>query len=72
MPDVFSILLVNNHPSEDPAPSADDKRLTQQLYQAAKILDISMYDHIIIAKNGYSSWAEGWASYAALSDVLPF
>jgi DNA repair protein RadC len=66
------VILVHNHPSEDPTPSADDKRMTEQLYQAAKVLDISLCDHIIIAKHGYSSWLEGWASHTALSDVLPF
>ena len=68
----IGVVLVHNHPSEDPAPSADDKRMTEQLYQAAKVLDISMYDHIIIARNGYSSWAEGWDSHAELTDDLPF
>ena len=45
------IVLVHNHPSGDPTPSAEDIRITRQLIQASKIIDIKLMDHIIIGRN---------------------
>ena len=43
-----SVILIHNHPSGDPTPSAEDLRLTRQLVDAAKLLDLHLHDHIII------------------------
>lgn len=43
------LILVHNHPGGAAQPSADDRRLTQQLQQAAAALDIEILDHLIIA-----------------------
>ena len=43
-----AIILVHNHPSGDPTPSAEDIRITKQLVQAGKIVDIKVLDHIIL------------------------
>src|SRR6266542_1400730 len=43
-----SLLLVHNHPSGDPTPSREDIRLTRQLAEAAKLLDLRLHDHMII------------------------
>ncbi len=53
-----SIILVHNHPSGDPAPSAHDSRLTEALINATKLLSIRVHDHIIIGRYGYYSFAE--------------
>ena len=53
-----SIMLCHNHPSGVAKPSADDKKLTQKLIQAGKIMDITVIDHIIIGENSYFSFAE--------------
>lgn len=53
-----SIMLCHNHPSGVTKPSADDKKLTQKLVQAGKIMDIAVLDHIIIGENSYFSFAE--------------
>ncbi|OVE73920.1 hypothetical protein BVX94_02275 [bacterium B17] len=45
-----AVLLVHNHPSGDPAPSAEDVRITKQLVEAGKIVDIKVLDHIIIGR----------------------
>ena len=45
-----SIILVHNHPSGDPTPSADDIRITKQLVEAGKIVDIKVLDHVIIGR----------------------
>ncbi len=44
------IVLAHNHPSGDPTPSAEDIRITRQLVQAGRILDIHVLDHVIIGQ----------------------
>ena len=43
-----SIVVVHNHPSGDPAPSAEDIRITRQIVEAGQILGIPVLDHIIL------------------------
>jgi DNA repair protein RadC len=50
-----AIIVVHNHPSGDPSPSAEDAALTRQLIEAGKLLGIDVLDHIVIARNGYVS-----------------
>lgn len=45
-----AIVVAHNHPSGDPAPSAEDIRITRQLVDAGKIVDIKVLDHVIIGK----------------------
>ena len=45
-----AIVLIHNHPSGDPTPSAEDIRITRQLIEAAKIVDIKLLDHVIIGR----------------------
>ena len=53
------IIVAHNHPSGDPTPSADDRAVTRQLVDAGRILDIPVYDHIVLgAKSRYVSFAE--------------
>lgn len=52
------LVFVHNHPSGDPAPSAEDQRLTKDLIWAAKLLTIQVLDHIIIGHNTYFSFAD--------------
>ena len=52
------LIFVHNHPSGDPNPSAEDKRLTRDLVRAARVLAIQVLDHIIIGKNSYYSFAD--------------
>ena len=49
------IILVHNHPSGISEPSKEDIKFTDQLYNAAQILDIDLIDHIIVAKKEYTS-----------------
>lgn len=48
------IILAHNHPSGDPTPSAEDIRITRQLVEAGKIIDIKILDHIIIGRKSDS------------------
>ena len=53
-----SIILVHNHPSGNTKPSEADKRLTRQLFEAGKFLEIAVLDHIIFTDNAYFSFAD--------------
>jgi DNA repair protein RadC len=45
-----ALVLVHGHPSGDPTPSAEDLRITRQLVEAGKIVDIKILDHVIIGR----------------------
>jgi DNA repair protein RadC len=45
-----ALLLAHNHPSGDPTPSAEDIRITRQLIEAGRILDIKVLDHVVIGR----------------------
>lgn len=49
---------VHNHPSGNPKPSNDDKKLTEQVKKAAEIFNIRMMDHVIVTNNGYYSFCD--------------
>jgi DNA repair protein RadC len=51
------IILVHNHPSGDPTPSADDQAVTRQLVAAGELLDLPVYDHVIVAGDRFTSFA---------------
>ncbi len=53
-----SIILVHNHPSDDPEPSEADLVITKKLIEAGKLLGIPVIDHIIITKKDYFSFKE--------------
>ena len=53
-----SVILAHNHPSGDPAPSAEDIDLTRKLAEAGKLLDIPVLDHIILGDGKYISLKE--------------
>jgi DNA repair protein RadC len=53
-----AVILVHNHPSGDPAPSADDRAVTEQLAAAGRLLDIPVHDHVIVGRGRYMSFAE--------------
>lgn len=52
-----AVLFLHNHPSGDPTPSQDDLKITTQLVEAGRMIDIRVLDHIIIAHKGYVSLA---------------
>lgn len=51
------IIVVHNHPSGDPTPSAEDRAVTRQLVAAGQLLDLPLYDHVIIAGDQFTSLA---------------
>jgi DNA repair protein RadC len=53
------IIVAHNHPSGDPTPSADDRAVTRQLVESGRVLDIPVYDALVIGGEGrYLSFAE--------------
>jgi|TARA_Y100000310_G_C20689773_1_gene821456 DNA repair protein RadC len=54
----FAIMLVHNHPSGDPEPSEEDIKMTKQIIEAGKILNILVLDHIIIGKDRFWNWLD--------------
>ena len=52
------IVVVHNHPSGDPTPSGDDRAVTKQPVDAGRIIDIPVYDHVVIGGSRYVSFAE--------------
>ena len=49
------IVVVHNHPSGDPTPSAPDIQMTKMVYDSARVMDILLLDHMIIAGGRYVS-----------------
>jgi DNA repair protein RadC len=58
-----AFIVVHNHPSGDPTPSAEDKTVTEQLERAAQSVDTPLLDHVVVAADGYASVLTG-DSYA--------
>jgi DNA repair protein RadC len=53
-----SMIMVHNHPSGNLKPSEADFKLTTKIKEGGKLLDISVYDHLIITADGYFSFAD--------------
>ncbi|UGY18158.1 RadC family protein [Bradyrhizobium septentrionale] len=51
-----ALILVHNHPSGDPTPSQADIQMTKAIVDIAKPLGIAVHDHIIVGKNGHTSF----------------
>ena len=50
-----ALILVHNHPSGDPSPSAADVKMTKEIAEVAKPLGIIIHDHIIVGRDGHAS-----------------
>lgn len=53
-----AIAIAHNHPSGNLKPSQEDLRITKQIADAGKILNIQLLDHLIISQNAYFSFAD--------------
>src|SRR5207248_1705064 len=53
-----ALILVHNHPSGDPTPSAEDSAITQRLRQAGELVGIRVLDHVVIGRGRWASMAE--------------
>jgi DNA repair protein RadC len=53
-----TIIVAHNHPSGDPQPSMADKNLTKKIKEAGRLLDITVHDHMVVARHFYYSFAD--------------
>ena len=53
-----SIILIHNHPSGNPEPSNEDISITKKVVEVGKVMDIPVFDHIIIAGETFTSFVE--------------
>ncbi len=51
-----SVILVHNHPSGDPTPSAADIEMTRQVVDAGRPLRIDVHDHLVVGRQGVASF----------------
>src|SRR5580698_5582715 len=51
-----ALILVHNHPSGDPTPSAADIDMTRQVVEAGRALKISVHDHLVVGRDGVASF----------------
>lgn len=53
-----AVIFLHNHPSGDPSPSTEDRQVTGRLRDAGELLGIPVLDHVIVAADGYYSFAD--------------
>lgn len=51
-----SIIIVHNHPTGDTTPSKADIQITNKIKETLKTIDVSLHDHLIVAKGNYISF----------------
>lgn len=54
-----AIVLAHNHPSGDCQPSLEDIRITKQMVEAGKVLDIKVLDHVVLGDSICSMREDG-------------
>jgi DNA repair protein RadC len=50
-----AIIVAHNHPSGDTSPSGEDLRITAEIAEAGRLLDIELLDHLVIGRGRWSS-----------------
>lgn len=53
-----SLILVHNHPSGDPTPSRADVDMTKQVVEAARPLNVTIHDHLVVGRDGVASFKQ--------------
>lgn len=51
-----SLIVVHNHPSNDPTPSDADISFTRRIHEAGEVMGIPLVDHVIVCKSGFYSF----------------
>lgn len=52
-------IIFHNHPSQNLAFSPEDLRVTKNIMEACKLLNMTCLDHVIVGEESYSSYSEG-------------
>jgi DNA repair protein RadC len=58
-----AVVCAHNHPSGDPAPSTADLQMTRLLRDAAKTVEITLLDHVIVGSPGADPLGRGYYSF---------
>jgi len=53
-----AVVVAHNHPSGDPAPSGEDRAVTERLRAAGELLGIAVLDHVVLGEDRYFSFAD--------------
>lgn len=53
-----SVIIAHNHPSGQTKPSKPDNRMTLKLKDVCQMIDMPLYDHLIITKDSYYSYRD--------------
>ncbi|MDE6329196.1 MAG: DNA repair protein RadC [Muribaculaceae bacterium] len=53
-----AIIMSHNHPSGNRLPSPQDDQITRKMKQAAEMMQLSFFDHVIVTNEGYYSYAD--------------
>ncbi|MCA8978138.1 MAG: JAB domain-containing protein, partial [Planctomycetes bacterium] len=53
-----AVVVAHNHPSGDPAPSAEDRMVTRRLQEVGELIGIPLLDHLVVGSERYYSFAE--------------
>ena len=59
-----AIIIVHNHPSGDPTPSADDILVTRQIVEGGAMMDIEVLDHVVIGGQSFVSLKDKGLGFA--------
>lgn len=51
-----NLILIHNHPSGDPTPSAADLAVTREIVAAAKAIGVTVHDHVVVGRHGVASF----------------
>jgi len=66
------LVVAHNHPSGDPSPSADDRRVTERLRRVGDLIGIEVLDHVVVGARRFYSFADECFHPLAPADcVLP-
>lgn len=66
-----ALVLVHNHPSGDPSPSSEDRKVTDRLRKAGTLLGIRVLDHVIVSHSRYYSFSEAGESFEETGQLDP-
>jgi DNA repair protein RadC len=67
-----AILLAHNHPSGECSPSPEDVAFTARVQEASALLGIPLLDHVVVAENGYYSFADAGDLLTRTARPTPF
>jgi len=54
----YAIICLHNHPSGNPEPSAEDRKMTRALFETGEAVGIQLLDHVILGRDNYYSFQE--------------